>query len=271
MTAATDATAAMLRVERLSRAFFGVKAVDNVSLSVRAGSITGLIGPNGSGKSTVIDCITGVQRADSGRWFLGDVELTGRPSHNIAQAGLARTFQTVRVYEDISLANNVALASYAHRPVAWWRSIVGSRSALRADAHTDARVRALVADVGLAAYVDAPASVLSYGQRKLLALTATLIASPKLLLLDEPVAGVNPTMILQVERLIRRINEAGVTVLLVEHNVDFIMRLCERVIVLDAGQVLTEGPPSLVREDPRVLEAYMGGSVEDDLAEALHG
>ena len=259
----------MLRVEHLGRAFGGVKAVDDVSFAVRPASITGLIGPNGSGKSTAIDCITGVQRADRGRWFLGDIELTGRPPHATALAGLARTFQTVRVYEDATLAENVALASVAHRPVGWWRSILGTPGARRADAGTDARARVLIDEVGLGTYADAPAGVLSYGQRKLLALTATLIAEPRVLLLDEPVAGVNPTMILQVEALIRRINARGVTVLLVEHNVDFIMRLCERVIVLDAGRVLTEGPPALIREDPRVLEAYMGGSVEDDLAEAL--
>jgi branched-chain amino acid transport system ATP-binding protein len=255
---------AELRVEGLVRAFYGVRAVDDISFVVRQGSITGLIGPNGSGKSTTIDCLTGFQRIDAGRWFLGNRELTGAAPHRIARAGLARTFQDVRVYDTMSLLENVCLAGQEHARISWAAAIFQARKARQADAAAAARARVLLEDVGLARYADAPAGILSYGQKKLLALAGALMAEPKLVLLDEPVAGVNPTMVLQVEDAIRRLNARGVTLLIVEHNVDFIMRLCERVVVLDAGRLLAEGEPSIIRDDPRVLEAYIGGEITEE-------
>lgn len=261
----------VLRVDGLNKAFLGVKAVDDVSFAVMPGEIAGLIGPNGSGKSTTIDCISAFQRADSGQWFVAGRELTRLAPHAIARAGLTRTFQAVRCYDQLSLLENLFCATETTRPVSWRDAYLGTAKLKAHEAKARTRGAELLELVGIARYRDAPAGILSYGQRKLLALAGALMTEPKIILLDEPVAGVNPTMIKLVEQAIRRINQLGIALLIVEHNVEFIMALCGRVIVLDAGRVLAEGPPKIIREDPRVLEAYVG-SVPQDLKDAeVHG
>ncbi|MBI3824797.1 MAG: ABC transporter ATP-binding protein [Candidatus Rokubacteria bacterium] len=248
----------LLAVRGLTKTYYGLTAVDDLTFAVAAGTIVGLIGPNGSGKSTTIDCISGFQRPDVGRWFLRGTELTGRPAHAHARAGVARTFQTVRAYETLTLLDNLRLAVQEHDGVTWWQSLARSVSWRDAEAEATARAHELLGVVGLTNYAGAPAEILSYGQRKLLTIAASMMARPALVVLDEPVAGVNPTMIRRVEEVIRRVNAEGVTLLIVEHNVDFIMRLCGHVIVLDAGKKLAEGEPAEVRGDPRVLAAYLG-------------
>ena len=261
----------LLRVEHLTKAYLGVKAVDDVSFAVAPGEIAGLIGPNGSGKSTTIDCLSGFQRAGAGRWHLGDIELTGRAPHTIARHGLTRTFQAIRCYEALSLTDNLTCATEARHPVGWRDAFFATTRFRAHDTAARQRAAELLALVGLSRYADAPAGILSYGQRKLLALAGALMTEPKMILLDEPVAGVNPTMIRLIERAIERINQAGIALLIVEHNVEFIMALCSRVIVLDAGRLLAEGPPAIIRGDPRVLEAYMGGAPDDIAPDNLTG
>ena len=250
----------LLAVEGLRKSYLGVSAVDDVSFTVAPGEIAGLIGPNGSGKSTTIDCLSGFQRADAGRWSLDGTALTGRAPHAIARCGLTRTFQTVRCYDALSLVENLTCATEARRPVGWGDAFFASAKLRAHEAAARGRALELLELVGLTRYADAPAGILSYGQRKLLALAGALMTEPKMILLDEPVAGVNPTMIRLIERAIGRINDAGIALLIVEHNVEFIMALCSRVIVLDAGRKLAEGSPAIIRSDPRVLEAYMGGA-----------
>ncbi len=249
---------ALLAVERLIKSYRGVRAVDGVSLSVPRHGVTGLIGPNGSGKSTTIDCMSGFQRPDAGRVLLDGVDITGTPAHRIARAGLIRTFQTVRVYETLSLRDNLRLAMHPAGEAGWLDALLRTRRHRAEDRATIARADELIALIGLTRYAEAPAGLLSYGQKKLLALAAALMPRPKLVVLDEPVAGVNPTRIQEVEDVIRRLHAAGETFLIVEHNVDFIMNLCDLVIVFDQGRVLMEGTPDEVRRDPRVLEAYLG-------------
>lgn len=250
----------LLTVTGLSKNYAGVQAVRDVSFAVPAGSITGLIGPNGSGKSTSIDCISGFQRPDAGRCWLHDRELTGLPAHVLSRAGLTRTFQTVRAYGDLTVQENLCLAAQAHDGVGWWPALRRSAACRAADAAAAARAAALLEQIGLAAYRDAPAQVLSYGQTKLLAIAAAIMTGPRLAILDEPVAGVNPTMVRQIAALIRDLNQQGVSFLIVEHNMDFIMALCDQVIVLDAGQTIAAGPAAAVRADPRVVAAYLGGA-----------
>lgn len=254
------------RVEALSKRYFGVAAVDDLSYDISAGGVLGIIGPNGSGKSTSIDCVTGFQPADGGRWFLGDVELTGLTAHRIARAGLVRTFQNVQAYDEMTLVDNLCIASQEREEVGWLRTLARSQRLRQAEAQARDRALALLTTVGLAEHADAPAIALSYGQRKLLAIAAAMMARPRLVILDEPVAGVNPTMIRHIEEAIRKLNADGIGLIIIEHNVDFVMNLCERIVVLEAGRKIADGSPQVVRHDERVLAAYLGKRRRDDPA-----
>jgi ABC-type branched-subunit amino acid transport system ATPase component len=248
----------MLRVEHLTKQYYGLTAVDDVSYGVAAGEIVGLIGPNGSGKSTSIDCISGFAKPDHGRWWLQDVELTGSSPERISLAGLTRSFQTVRAYDELTLTENLATAAQAADGVGWAGALFRTPACRAAEARARDRARMLLDLIGLDAYADAPSAVLSYGQRKLLAIAAAMMAHPKLVVLDEPVAGVNPTMVRRIEQAIHTLRREGVTLLVVEHNVDFIMAICDRIVVLEAGQKIADGSPDLIHSDERVLAAYLG-------------
>lgn len=254
----------LLEVRGLRKSYAGVHAVDDVSFAVVPGSITGLIGPNGSGKSTAIDCIAGFQKSDAGRVFLDGAEITGRAAHEVARAGLMRTFQTVRIYERLSLRDNLAIAAQQFDDAGWRDELLRTARYRRAVAAAEARARELIELVGLTRYAEAEAGILSYGQKKLVALAAALMPRPRIVVLDEPVAGVNPTRIRDVEAVLRQLNAAGETFLIVEHNVEFITNLCQHVIVLDQGRKLAEGTAAEIHADPRVLEAYLGIAPEAD-------
>ncbi len=262
------AVSAVLEVRDLHKAYAGVRAVDGVSFDVQAGSITGLIGPNGSGKSTTIDGISGFQPLDSGTVRLGGADITGMASHRIARAGLMRTFQTVRVYERLSLRENLMIAAQQFDAAGWIDELLRTKRYRGAIAAGEARARELTRMIGLMKYWEAPTGILSYGQKKLVALAAALMPKPRIVVLDEPVAGVNPTRIREVEEVLQTLNAAGETFLIVEHNVEFITTLCHHVIVLDQGRKLSEGSAEAIHADARVLEAYLGVAPELEEAEA---
>ena len=249
---------AILRVEGLRKTFRGIHAVEDASFSVETDTITGLIGPNGSGKSTTIDCISGFQRPDAGRVMLDGADVTRAAPATIARAGLFRTFQTVRVYESFSLFDNMLAVAAPFAALSPLDMLLRTRRYRATRDAAAARAKDLVALIGLTRLIDAPAAVLSYGQKKLLAFAAAMMAAPKLVVLDEPVAGVNPTRVNEVAEIIKAGRRQGTSFLVVEHNVDFIAAICDHVIVFDAGRKLTEGPANAVRNDPRVLEAYLG-------------
>lgn len=255
----------LLEVTGLCKNFAGIKAVDDVSFSVAAGSVTALIGPNGSGKSTAIDCISGFVRPNAGRILLNGRDVTGASAPRIAAAGLVRTFQNVRVYERFTLRDNLRLAAggaAARTPWQFLRSGSATTETATIDAHIDL--------VGLKRYREAPAEILSYGQRKLLALAAALIANPALVILDEPLAGVNPSVIRDLSSLLTTLTAEKRTFLIIEHNIPFVMRHADHVVVLEAGRKLTEGPAGIVRADERVLRAYLGGAPRQGVVEAAH-
>ena len=257
---------AILEVTGLRKAYAGVHALDGVTFAVEAGSITGLIGPNGSGKSTAIDCISGFQKLDSGKVVLAGTDITGRVAHHIARAGLMRTFQTVRVYERLSLRDNLAIAHQQFDAATWVDEFLRTKRYRHAVEASEVRARKLIDLIGLQRYYEAEVGILSYGQKKLVALAAALMPHPKIVVLDEPVAGVNPSRIREIEEALRQLNQAGETFLIVEHNVEFITNLCHQVIVLNQGLKLAEGTAHQIHSDSRVLEAYLGTTPE--IAEA---
>jgi branched-chain amino acid transport system ATP-binding protein len=253
---------AILSVTDLRKAYSGVHALDGVSFEVEAGSITGLIGPNGSGKSTAIDCISGFQKLDGGTVVLAGNDVTGKVAHHIARAGLMRTFQTVRIYERLSLRDNLAIAAQQFDAATWVDEFFRSRRYRDAVDASEKRALELVGLIGLQKYYEIETGILSYGQKKLVALAAALMPHPRIVVLDEPVAGVNPSRIREIEVALQQLNRAGETFLIVEHNVEFITNLCHQVIVLEQGRKLAEGTAAEIHKDSRVLEAYLGMTPE---------
>ena len=241
---------ALLEVEGLTKRFGGVAAVDGCSFTVDAGSITALIGPNGSGKTTAFNMITGYLKQDSGTVRFDGTAVARPRAADLYRRGLSRTFQQARVFPELTAVENLVVAAGFS-----WRALFGRR----VSSTDDARARQMLDEFRLGHLADLPAGDLSYGQRKLLEFAAVLMSAPKLVLLDEPTAGVNPVMIDAMERHIRERNAAGVTFLIVEHDMQLVMRLCDPVIVLDQGAPIAFGPPAAIQTDARVLEAYLGG------------
>jgi ABC-type branched-subunit amino acid transport system ATPase component len=240
----------LLEVTELTKTFGGVHAVDGCSLAVEPGTVTALIGPNGSGKTTLFNLITGYLRSDSGRVRFNGRDVTGLDAGALYRHGLSRTFQQARVFPQLSVAENMVVAGgYG------WRQLLGSRRVSRSDR---ARADELLEEFRLSHVADLLAAELSYGQRKLLEFAAVLMSEPTLVLLDEPTAGVNPVMIETMERHIRARHAAGITFLVVEHDMTFVMRLCDPVIVLDQGRTIASGTPAQVQSDALVLDAYLG-------------
>lgn len=240
---------ALLEVTDSSKAFGGTRAVDSCSFTVEPGTITALIGPNGSGKTTLFNLITGYLRPDGGQVRFNGREVTGLDAGTLYRRGLSRTFQQARVFPQLSVEENLVVAGgYS------WRQLL-TRRVSQADRQ---RAGQLLEEFRLAPVADLLASELSYGQRKLLEFAAVLMSEPSLVLLDEPTAGVNPVMIETMERHIRQRHATGVTFLIVEHDMTFVMRLCDPVIVLDRGKRIFAGTPEEVQTNSLVLDAYLG-------------
>ena len=249
---------ALLEVRGLVKHFIGVTALDRVDLAVERGELVSLIGPNGSGKTTLFNCITGYVAADGGRAIFRGNDLTNVPPHRVARLGVARTFQQVSVFPRLSVLENLLVFLQQHQEEHLLARLLRTRRLRRLESEAIERARRLLDLVGLSDNADDAAGSLSYGQRKLLAFAAALMPDPDLLLLDEPAAAVNPTMINQMKDHILALHRQGKTVLLVEHNMEVVMDISQRVVVLDHGQKIAEGPPDAIRRDARVIEAYFG-------------
>jgi neutral amino acid transport system ATP-binding protein len=241
---------ALLEVDGLTKRFGGVTAVDGCSFSVPDGSVTALVGPNGSGKTTAFNLITGYARADAGRIRFAGSDVRRPDPIRLARSGLTRTFQQARIFPDLTLVENMVAA--LQQP---WTATF-TRAVRRPERD---RALQLLDEFGIARLAEERAGNLSYGQKKLLEFAAVLMGDPRLVLLDEPTAGVNPVLVEQIEERIRLLNARGLTFLVVEHNMNLVMRLCDPVVVLAQGAKLAEGHPHEVRDDPRVLDAYLGG------------
>ncbi len=240
----------LLEGRNLSKAFGGNQALNSCSVAAEAGKITGLIGPNGSGKTTFFNVVTGYEKVDSGEVFYNGKPITNVPPDRVFAMGIGRTFQLTRIFPRLTVIENMHVAA--------------QRTGLRAilspwsQSHEQRRALELLDYVGITQLKDLPAGNLSYGQKKLLEFAFILIAEPKVILLDEPAGGVNPTMINLLTSRIRGLNQQGITFLIVEHNMEFVMNLCDRITVMHRGATIAEGTPVEIRQNPAVLEAYLG-------------
>jgi branched-chain amino acid transport system ATP-binding protein len=252
-------TTGFLAVERLTKSFGGVRAVDGCTLSVREGTITGLIGPNGAGKTTLFNLLTGFHRPDGGRVIFRGADITGLPPYQVFRRGICRTFQIPREFKDLTVVENLLVVPPDQVGERLWTPWLRPGRIRAEEARLRDTAAAVLEQVGLTRLADDPAWTLSGGQKKLLELGRALMADPRLLMLDEPGAGVNPTQMKELTRSIQRLAaERSITILLIEHDMDLVMAVCNPVIVMSEGRPLAEGTPDAVRRDPRVLAAYLG-------------
>ena len=250
--------AAAVEASGVTQRFGGVEALAGCTLTIREGSITGLIGPNGAGKTTLFNVITGLTPADGGEIRLGHDRLDGLPAHMIARRGIARTFQIPRPLGRMTVLENVLVYAQSQPGEALARVFTSPALVTASERRLRERAYAMLESVDLAPLAAEPAETLSGGQKKLLELARALMSEPRIILLDEPGAGVNPTLMRSLVKAIQGLRAAGRTFFLIEHDMDLVTELCDPVIVMAQGRTLVEGPFAEVRRDPRVLEAYLG-------------
>ena len=238
----------MLEVKNVSRNFKGLQALSNVSFTIEEGSIFGVIGPNGAGKSTLFNCITNYFPPSSGQVFFEGLEITGIKPHKITELGITRTFQHTQVFPTLTVYDNIITGQY----------VIKKKDRHRSKEMLDADVDRIMELVGVSQFKETIASNLSMGDQTRLAIGIALATEAKLLLLDEPAAGMNPEETKQLMNLLRKVREQGVTIVLIEHDMKAVMGICERIVVLEYGQKIAEGTPDEIRQNPQVIKAYLG-------------
>ena len=248
----------MLRAVSLAKRFGGVRAVQDVTLEIEPGAVHSIIGPNGAGKTTLLNLLSGIEQPDLGEILFDGNVLTGAPQHRFAAAGIGRTFQNLQIFFNMSALENVMAGAWLRQACGLAAALVRAPRLARAERRAREEAHALLDFVGLARWAQAASDAMPYGALKRLEIARALAARPKLLLLDEPAAGLNPTEARELDGLIRRIAARDVTVVLVEHNMKLVMELSQRVLVLHEGRKLADAEPRRVSADPAVLEAYLG-------------
>lgn len=249
-----------LVVTGLRKSFGGITALKGVDIRLSPGALTALVGPNGSGKTTLVDCVTAFQRADAGTVMLGDRDLSRSTARDRVKAGVRRTFQAAHMFAGVSALDHLMLAQQEHDNIGWFEQVLRGQRLRRLEGQYVERAREILALVELDTHRDMVADRLSYGQQKLLGLACGLITRPRVLCLDEPLAGVSPRLIDLLFRVLSDVKARDVAILLIEHNIDFVHAVSDDVVVMTEGSVLASGPPDLLNDDPRVFETLMGGA-----------
>jgi branched-chain amino acid transport system ATP-binding protein len=252
----------LLETRGISKTFGGLKAVQKVDLRVEANRVVSVIGPNGAGKTTFFNCLSGIYRPETGSILLDGHDITGRPPHQVCRRGVARTFQNIRLFPEMSVLENVLVAQFQHRSISPLPLLAHTkRFRAQEDSHCE-EAHAFLDFVGLAKHADAASNSLAYGLQRRLEIARALATRPRLLLLDEPAAGMNPQETVEMIQLISRIRDRGLAIILIEHHMKVVMAISDEILVLDHGTPISHGTPEKVRNDPLVIKAYLGEEVQ---------
>lgn len=256
----------VLKINNISKQFGGITALSDVSFSITEGEILGLIGPNGAGKTTMFNMITSVLAPTSGDISFYDEQISGLKSHQITTKGICRTFQNIRLFPEMTVIENVMTGSHCRTKSGVWKSVFRTKSQKQEEKEIYDKAKQLLEAVNLLEERETLGKNLAYGQQRRLEIARALASEPKLLLLDEPAAGMNEQETVELHRLIIKIRDMGITILLIEHDMPLVMKTCDRIVVLNFGKKIAEGEPKAIQSNPEVIKAYLGTEGDDDIA-----